>query len=296
MDLSERHMVSCSGTGTRRPRPRPVVRLLSAVQRVAPSLEIRIRKALTRGWYEGLSARDWSGATTLLNYGYVSSDQVQSDGDPSSRGDLQARGTELYRRVIASVDLRNKEILEVGCGRGGGASFVAQQYRPRLVMGVDYAARAIAFCRSHHVRAGLIFRQADAERLPFSPASFDVVLNVESSHAYESYDHFVNGIARVLRPEGYFLFADFRWISDWGRVIASIKRAGFLISEEEDITAGTLRSLESDLSTKLAAIRRLPSRALRESTREFMAIPGSHMYQQFRDGRVAYLRFVLRLP
>lgn len=50
----------------------------------------------------------------------------------------------------------------------------------------------------------------DAEKLPLADASFDAVLNVESSHCYGNVETFFREAARVLRPDGRFLFADFR--------------------------------------------------------------------------------------
>ena len=52
--------------------------------------------------------------------------------------------------------------------------------------------------------------QANAQNLPFQNESFDAVLNVESSHRYPQMEKFLNEVYRVLKPNGYFLFTDFR--------------------------------------------------------------------------------------
>jgi ubiquinone/menaquinone biosynthesis C-methylase UbiE len=40
----------------------------------------------------------------------------------------------------------------------------------------------------------------DALRLPFGNGSFDVLINVESSRAYDSIERFLHEANRVLRP------------------------------------------------------------------------------------------------
>ena len=59
----------------------------------------------------------------------------------------------------------------------------------------------------------------NAESLPFADESFDAVINVEASHGYPDFPRFLAEVARVLRPGGHFLYADFRGFleyDDWG--------------------------------------------------------------------------------
>ena len=53
------------------------------------------------------------------------------------------------------------------------------------------------------------FVQGDSEALPFPNGSFDVVINVESSHTYPHFDRFAAEVWRVLRTNGTFLITDF---------------------------------------------------------------------------------------
>lgn len=49
-----------------------------------------------------------------------------------------------------------------------------------------------------------------AMQLPFGDGSFDLVVNVEASHAYSSDAAFLLEVRRVLHPQGRFLYADYR--------------------------------------------------------------------------------------
>jgi ubiquinone/menaquinone biosynthesis C-methylase UbiE len=61
--------------------------------------------------------------------------------------------------------------------------------------------------------------------MPFPDASFDAVINVESSHCYPSMGRFLSEVHRVLRPRGSLLFADLRTSDVWTFSIDSSKRA-----------------------------------------------------------------------
>jgi O-methyltransferase len=146
----------------------------------------------------------------------------------------------LVRRVVEDVALEDRDVLDVGCGRGGMCSYLARYHRPRRVWGVDYCEGNIAFCRRTHSFPNVSFEAGDAQALPFPDGSFDVVTNVESSHNYRDLGRFREEVRRVLRPGGVFCYAD------------ALPREKFKILEQlgdggeiqrlEDITAGVLRA------------------------------------------------------
>jgi SAM-dependent methyltransferase len=68
----------------------------------------------------------------------------------------------------------------------------------------------VELCNRHRLAPGLAFVCGDALSMPFPAFSFDAVVNIESSHCYESMDTFLSEVCRVLRPGGRFFFADLR--------------------------------------------------------------------------------------
>src|ERR1700733_770459 len=163
----------------------------------------RIRRMVWQWWYPFLTRRTRQEETLFLNYGY---EEAPAMGIPLVAGDERDRACiQLYHRVATQVPLAGKRILEVSCGHGGGASYLARTLRPARYTGLDLNPSGIRFCQDRHRVDGLSFMQGDAENLPFPDRTFDAVINVEASHCYPHFPRFLSEVARVLKPGGLFL-------------------------------------------------------------------------------------------
>jgi ubiquinone/menaquinone biosynthesis C-methylase UbiE len=241
------------------PRPSPPqllaaalgLALLAALSCSATALVARLlafgacRRAIWRFWY-GKIASDHAHDDDIvyMNYGYAPTATVLPSAEAADQ--LCAN---LYLRVAAGAGARGvagKRVLEVGAGRGGGASLVARTLRPARVVAVDFSPSAVALAQRRHAGvANLEFRVGDAEKLPFADAEFDVVLNVESSHCYGNVAQFVAEVARVLKPGGVFAMADFRSPEQMSALEALLRaQAGLELVEAEDITSNVLDALD----------------------------------------------------
>jgi SAM-dependent methyltransferase len=256
--------------------------------RLAPPL----KRPLWQTWYDFLAAKNTEAAWTFMNYGFVPLDPgghsplTLLDGDEPERLCIQ-----LYHHVAGAVDLRGRDVLEVGCGRGGGSRAIFRYLGPRAVVGVDFSANAIALCRRHRSR-GLAFAAGDAEALPFAAESFDAVVNVESSHCYPSMERFLREVRRVLRPGGHFLFADLRGRDAVEVLRGELRTAGLEVRAERVITANVVAAMEEDSARKLALIRAKISWPLRGPFQHFAGLKGTNVYEALRSGQAQYLSFV----
>jgi ubiquinone/menaquinone biosynthesis C-methylase UbiE len=267
-----------------------LTKLFFVLSRFSPGL----KRGLWRQWYQFLAGRyqmrDWA----FMNYGYA----PLHDGAELPRLEAEDEPNryfiQLYHHVASGVDVENLDVLEVGSGRGGGASYVKRYLKPKTVTAVDFSEQAVAFCNRHHRIAGLLFAKGDAENLPFPDAHVDVVINVESSHCYGSMPAFLAQVRRVLRPGGYFLYADFRNKKDAALLHQQLQNSGMTILREQDITANVVRSLELDNERKLTLIRRFFHRWLLYTFQEFAAVAGSKIHEGFRSKRLLYKYYILQ--
>jgi SAM-dependent methyltransferase len=251
------------------------------------------KRFLWRRWYQylaGYQVADWS----FMNYGYASLRPGESPLALSPEDEANRYSIQLYHHVASRVPLEGRDVLEVGCGRGGGAAFVKRYLRPRTMTGVDFSPKAVQGCRQRYRQQGLTFLAGDAEALPLESQSFDAVMNVESSHCYGSMPAFLGQVRRVLRPGGHFLFADLRSKEDEPRLQRNLAESGMTIVEQEDITANVVAALTRDSRRKLALLEQHGNQRLMSVFRQFAAIEGSGVYEGFRNGSAVYLRYVLR--
>jgi ubiquinone/menaquinone biosynthesis C-methylase UbiE len=96
-----------------------------------------------------------------------------------------------------------RDVLEIGVGMGADHLEWARR-RPRRLVGLDLTSRAVEHTRSRLELYGFApeVEQGDAERLPFSDASFDIVYSWGVLHHSPDTPRAVREVARVLRPGG----------------------------------------------------------------------------------------------
>ena len=253
-----------------------------------------LRRALAYRIYQFLAKRYPNREWTFMNYGFMPA-RVDAQGLRLEEQDEPDRcSIQLYAHVAGSVSLDGLDALEVGCGRGGGSSFLARYMRPRAMTAVDFSDKAILFCRQVHSVPALSFQRADAERLPFADGSFDAIVNVESSHCYRSLPAFLSEVARLLRAGGAFLFADFRPADQVPALRAELLQSRMDIVQETDITENVLASLAGGQGRRLYLMKSALRGIMAKYFHELVGEPGSVIFEQFRTGVVRYLSFVLQ--
>ena len=271
--------------------------ILGVLGRVAPGLRTRIETRMIRISYNLVSRSHKDSPVEFMNYGYASLSPDDPDPELATEHSSGVHSIQLYYRLVKEIPLAGRDVLEVGSGRGGGAAFVMRHGEPRSVTGVDFADTAVEFCNRRYRQDGLSFRQGNAESLPFDGESFDVVINVESSHCYGSMERFVAEVFRVLRPGGLFLFTDFRDSDQLRGLRDQFDTAGFVVLQEQRITPNVLHALELDDPEKRAG---LDFHGVRGSRRrvleEAMAVKGTPIFERFRTGASEYVRYTLQKP
>ncbi len=181
----------------------------------------------------------------FMNHGYA---DPSDDFDwPDARHEPFRYSANLVRRTLRGVDLAAKTILDLGCGRGGGAAHVARHTRARRVIGMDLSRAGLDACQRAHRHETLWFVRGDAHAIPLPAHSVDVVLNVESAHCYTDLQRVLAEVRRVLVPGGVMCHAD-----TFGRALgsapmasrhAALVAAGLRVTAHEDITAGVVRAI-----------------------------------------------------
>jgi ubiquinone/menaquinone biosynthesis C-methylase UbiE len=259
-------------------------------------LSPKLKRNLWRWWYQLLAKSyqktDWQ----FMNYGFCDLNSQPSSVNLDPEDETNRYFIQLYHHIATATDLENQKVLEVGCGRGGGAAYIAKYLKPAQMIGLDFSKQNIQLASKIHQLSNLSFQQGDAEALPFVDQSFDVVLNVESSHCYGSMDQFVQEVERVLKPGGIFSWADLRPVSDLESLENSFNNSRLTKIKQATITPNVLKALELVNEPKQSLINNYVPPFLKTAFQEFAAVKDSRMYQAFQTGQMIYLSYIFQKP
>lgn len=255
----------------------------------------KLLPTMTRYSYPWMTRRLSPYDVVMMNNGYEEAPPLGLKlevSDEPSRYPLQ-----LYHATATQAgDLTGKRVLEVGCGHGGGASYLTRTHRPASYTGLDLNSAGIEFCRKRHQIPNLDFVSGNAEDLPFPDESFDAVINVESSHCYPHLDVFLDEVARVLTPGGHFLYTDSRpkeLLDDWDAALAKTR---LQMISQRDIRLEVMRGMQT--RWELNSMSKGDQRALKQlfGLRDDMDMKNGKVYHELETEGFAYRIYLFVKP
>ena len=267
-----------------------------------PGLFVRLWKLLRR-WrhypyvaYELIvfvfrNEKDWQ----LMNYGFTPLDEADAS-DPALARRSEQFALQLYYFVASGASLHGRDLLEIGSGRGGGASYMHRKFTPHRTVGVDFSRQGIAFSQKTHRQNGLSFTHGNAMSLPLEAETFDVIVNIESSHNYPDLPAFMGEVFRVLRPGGTFLYCDVLQQRQFVEIEKMLIQAGFEISASRDIRPEVMEAMRLDHSRRIAIIEKIVPRIFWGAARLFAGTTDSYGYAKLTEGVSRYFRIIARKP
>jgi ubiquinone/menaquinone biosynthesis C-methylase UbiE len=242
-------------------------------------------------WY--ISSVDKKNEVIFMNYGYHDDTETI---ELHAIDEVNRYSIQLYHRLAKMVDVNEKNIVEIGCGRGGGIAYISKMFTPKSAIGVDLNAKAVKFGNSHYQLNNLKFEQGDAQCLRFDNESKDIVFNVESSHRYPKMEAFLDEVYRILKPGGYFLFTDFRYKDDMSELVHLLAQYDFIKFDEQFINNEVNIALDLDAKRREALVKKYAPPFLQRALHNFAGNNGSTTYNQIKDGGIIYFVFCFQKP
>ena len=183
-------------------------------------------------------------------------------------------------------------MLEISCGRGGGARFLAKAFQVAHYTGIDLSEENIRFAKAGN--DGPEFLLGSAQALDIEDESIDVVINIEASHLYDDRKQFFSEVLRVLKPGGYFCYTDGCWAND--NCTGDLLDAGFELIERREITPNVIAALKLDSERREALFDAMPDKSLIKEYKDWGGVIGYRAYQRFVNGETLYFSHRLRKP
>jgi len=222
--------------------------------------------------------------------------------DPCLAPSLNTYGQNMYRFMatdgLQERFLSNKNVLEVGCGRGMGAAYIAQNFGPAKLTGIDLNPDRIQLAQDvWKETANLEFMVGNALDLPQTNNTMDVVFNVESSFHYPNFPKFLSEVHRILRPGGVFVWTAPLLIR--GETAAKKKEAfeaaGFHLTKSMDITKNVVRARRQHLEQcDDEELKFMCSTLPNNDIWDWIGLPGGLMFSLMEKGDLPYIRFIAR--
>ena len=248
-----------------------------------------IKKYCWKLWYNFISNRFKDDYFKFMNYGYYNE---KLDISLEKNDEIERYPIQLYHHLCIQTELKDKIIVEVGSGRGGGANFIARYHSPKLITGVDLSPNAISLCKDNYNLNNLNFIIGDSANLPFDDNSVDVVVNIESSHCYPSIPDSISEVCRVLKPGGHFLYCDLVIDSTLDDHLNKLKNSSLKDFKHVDITENILKASELMTDDRNNIINKVSSSFLRKILKSFASVKGSKIYKSFVDRHYSYVSLV----
>lgn len=150
----------------------------------------------------------------------------------------------LFRRL--GLDVRGRDVLEIGCGNGYGA-FLLNQSQPRSYVGLDVMEEQIEMARRNYPQYRFIVQDA-ADLSQFPAASKDVVVIFGVLHHIPEWRKVIDEIARVLKPDGSLFLEEPRGMD--------VKLFDFFFRWGHPTSDFGLKTMESHLKARGFAFRK----------------------------------------
>jgi len=108
-----------------------------------------------------------------------------------------------YLWLLDKFNLRNKRILDFGCGAGYGANIIADV--AQSIVAVDISCEAISYARKNYIKQNLKFINGDISSIDFPHkinTKFDLIVSFDVIEHVERYYDFVTNIKSLLNIGG----------------------------------------------------------------------------------------------
>ena len=242
-------------------------------------------------WY--INTVDKKKEILFMNYGYH---DVEESIELHSTDEVNRYSIQLYHRLAKMVEIKDKDIVEIGSGRGGGLAYITKSFQPATALGIDLDSKAAKFGNKQYNLPGLRFIQGDAQNLDLADESVDIIFNIESSHRYPKMDHFLDNVYSALKPGGHFMYTDFRLKNDMPLLIHQLAKYDYIKFDEQFINDQVKLALEIDSARRVELVKRFVPFFLQKYIYDFAGSQGSPTYKHIESGDMVYFVFCFQKP
>jgi len=240
-----------------------------------------------------------------INWGYA---KLNKDG--SSIGPLEDLDEEkrffiqLYHYLATGLgnwpNLEGKNVIELRCGGGGGIDYLTRYLKPNLCIGVDESSTQTEAAREGFKdNTKLRFYTAvdtldNLSSIPqINDERIDLALSVQSSMHVRDFHQFIQEVDKIVRPGGFFAFADMRLAEDWAQLERALESSSMKIMKKENISNNVMLSLKLDEVNKFRVVSRKFGSFLRRIVKRIGIIKDNALAESLSRGNNVAMAYIL---
>ncbi len=157
---------------------------------------------------------------------------------------------EVENEIIKSMNWKNKQVIDVGCGTGFLASMIAK--KGAKVLGIDYSKSAIDIAKKKYVHKNLEFQNIDFKQN--IKKKFDVIISIGTLEHFDKPINTLKQFKKSLNPGGKIIITVPNWSNPRGYVLMTLYylfKAPITLADIHYLTPKNFESWAKKLDMKL---------------------------------------------
>lgn len=213
----------------------------------------------------------------FLNLGYTENDgESLLDNSIFSNTKINRNSISLILKIFKTINLNNKRIIDIGCGRCGTLNLLSQLYPQGMYWGCD-------ICNTGFTKklSNVELFSCDVQSIiPLKNCYIDIAYSIEVIHTISNKETALKNIRKILKNNGLLILADALTENEWNDWVFCAISNGFKINQKIDISKNVITSCREISSNRL--------KMLGQQFCEIIGAPGSKFYDNLVNGVLKY--------
>ena len=134
-----------------------------------------------------------------------------------------------FRKLVP--DVKNKSILDLGCGYGENDKYYKEQ-GAKYVLGTDISSKMLEFAEKNNKIDGIEFKKIAMEDISLINQKFDIIISSLAFHYIKDFNKLIEDCYKLLNDNGYLVFSQEHPITTCIKYTENVKKGHTIIDNK----------------------------------------------------------------
>lgn len=134
-----------------------------------------------------------------------------------------------FRKLVP--DVKNKSILDLGCGYGENDKYYKEQ-GAKYVLGTDISSKMLELAEINNKKDGIEFKKIAMEDISSINQKFDIIISSLAFHYIKDFDKLIEDCYNLLNDNGYLVFSQEHPITTCIEYTEHVKKGHTIIDDK----------------------------------------------------------------